>query len=62
MFCINLQKREENGSTYNILFSFPCAAKLRASMGMHKDQNYRKRFMTPHEISDRDKGAKMLII
>ena len=39
-----------------------CAAKLRTSMSMHHDQKYGKSIMTSHEIIDRDKGAKMLII
>ena len=38
------------------------AAKLRTSMSIHNDQEYGKNIMTPHEIIDRDKGAKMLII
>ena len=38
------------------------AAKLRTSTGMHNDQKYGKSFMTSHENSDRDNGAKMLII
>ena len=38
------------------------AAKLMTSMGMHNDQKYGKSFMTSHENSDRDNGAKMLII
>ena len=31
-------------------------------MSMHNDQEYGKSIMTSHEIIDRDKGAKMLII
>ena len=31
-------------------------------MGMYNDQEYGKSSMTSHEISDRDKAAKMLII
>ena len=38
------------------------AAKLRTSMSMHSDQEYGKSIMTSHEIIDRDKVAKMLII
>ena len=38
------------------------AAKLRTSTGMHNDQKYGKSIMTSHKISDRDNGAKMLII
>ena len=38
------------------------AAKLRTSMAMHNDQKYGKSFMTSHENSERDNGAKMLII
>ena len=29
-------------------------------MGMHNDQKYGKSFMTSHENSDQDNGAKML--
>ena len=39
-----------------------CAAKLWTSTGMHNDQKYGKSIMTSHKISDRDNGAKMLII
>ena len=35
---------------------------LRTSMSMHNDQENGKSIMTSHEIIDRDKGAKMLII
>ena len=38
------------------------AAELRTSTGMHSDQKYGKSIMTSHKISDRDNGAKMLII
>ena len=38
------------------------AAKFRTSMAMHNDQKYGKSFMTSHENSDQDNGAKMLII
>ena len=31
-------------------------------MSMHNDQEYGKNIMTSHEIIDRDKGAKLLII
>ena len=31
-------------------------------MGMHNDQKYGKSIKTSHEISNRDKGAKMIII
>ena len=41
---------------------FSSAANLRTSVGMHNDQKYGKSFMTSHENSDRDNGAKMLII
>ena len=38
------------------------AAKLRTSTGMHTDQKYGKSIMTSHKFSDRDNGAKMVII
>ena len=38
------------------------AAKLMTSTGMHNDHKYGKSMMTSHKISDRDNGAKMLII
>ena len=38
------------------------AAKLRTSMSTHNNQEYGKSIMTSHEINDRDKGAKLLII
>ena len=38
------------------------AAKLKTSRGVHNDPKYGKSIMMSHEISDRDKGAKMLII
>ena len=38
------------------------AAKLRTSMGMHNNQEDEKSIKTSHEISDRDKPAKMLLI
>ena len=41
---------------------YHAAAKLRTAMVMHNNQMYGKSIMTSNEISDRDKGAKMLII
>ena len=42
--------------------SMTSAAMLRTSIDMHTDQEYGKSIMTSHEISDRDKTAKLFIV
>ena len=52
----------QNYVNFQYYFNNQFAAKLRTSTGMHNDQKYGKSIMTSHKISDRDNGAKMLII
>ena len=63
VFYAVLQKRKKDMICLMYYFNLHrFAAKLRTSMGMHNDQKYGKSIMTSHENSDRDNGAKMLII